>query len=192
MFIQTEITPNPATLKFIPESKVLESGTMEFTSKEEAVSSDLARSIFENEAVKNVFFGEDFITVTKDNKFDWEMLKPDILSKIMAFFSSNAPIVNTENKVKVQNYEEKSDYNEADKEIVKQIKILLDEKIKPAVAQDGGDISFVKFSKGVVYLILRGSCAGCPSSQITLKSGIENMLKYYIPEILSVEAVNDS
>lgn len=192
MFIQTEITPNPATLKFIPESKVLESGTMEFSSKEEAMDSDLARSIFENDAVKNVFFGEDFITVTKDNKFEWDILKPDILSKIMTFFSSNSPIINNKSQNKNIDLEEKTNYSDSEKQIVEQIKTLLEEKIKPAVAQDGGDISFVKFHDNVVYLILRGSCAGCPSSQITLKSGIENMLKYYIPEISAVEAVNDT
>ncbi len=192
MFIQTEITPNPATLKFIPESKVLESGTMEFSSKEEAMDSELAKSIFENDAVKNVFFGEDFITVTKDNKFEWDILKPDILSKIMTFFSSNSPIINNKSQNKNIDLEEKTNYSDSEKQIVEQIKTLLEEKIKPAVAQDGGDISFVKFHDNVVYLILRGSCAGCPSSQITLKSGIENMLKYYIPEISAVEAVNDT
>ena len=192
MFIQTEITPNPATLKFIPESKVLESGTMEFSSKEEAMDSDLARSIFENDAVKNVFFGEDFITVTKDSKFEWDILKPDILSKIMTFFSSNSPIINNTSHNKEIDLEEKTNYSDSEKQIVEQIKTLLEEKIKPAVAQDGGDISFVKFHDNIVYLILRGSCAGCPSSQITLKSGIENMLKYYIPEISAVEAVNDT
>ncbi len=192
MFIQTEITPNPATLKFIPESKVLESGTMEFSSKEEAMDSDLARSIFENDAVKNVFFGEDFITVTKDSKFEWDILKPDILSKIMTFFSSNSTIINNTSHSKNIDLEEKTNYSDSEKQIVEQIKTLLEEKIKPAVAQDGGDISFVKFHNNIVYLILRGSCAGCPSSQITLKSGIENMLKYYIPEISAVEAVNDT
>tara|TARA_X000000950_G_C13816450_1_gene620037 strand:- start:350 stop:928 length:579 start_codon:yes stop_codon:yes gene_type:complete len=192
MFIQTEITPNPATLKFIPESKVLESGTMEFSSKEEAMDSDLARSIFENDAVKNVFFGEDFITVTKDSKFEWDILKPDILSKIMTFFSSNSTIINNTSHNKNIDLEEKTNYSDSEKQIVEQIKTLLEEKIKPAVAQDGGDISFVKFHNNIVYLILRGSCAGCPSSQITLKSGIENMLKYYIPEISAVEAVNDT
>tara|TARA_B100001093_G_C26486256_1_gene867071 strand:+ start:44 stop:622 length:579 start_codon:yes stop_codon:yes gene_type:complete len=192
MFIQTEITPNPATLKFIPEARVLESGTREFSSKEEAKKSVLAEKIFENDAVKNVFFGQNFITVTKDNNFEWDVLKPDILSKIMDFFSSNIPILNNDSEEEKTTLEEDEKYSKEDLGIVEQIKNLLEEKIKPAVAQDGGDISFVKFKEGIVYLVLRGSCAGCPSSQITLKSGIENMFKYYIPEIISVEAVNDS
>lgn len=190
MFIQTEMTPNPSTLKFIPESKVLESGTYEFRNEEEAASSKLAKNLFENKAVTNVFFGTDFITITKKEGYEWEIIKPDILSKIMNFFSSNVPIVDTDVKVLKSDENFEKTYGEDELKIVKQIKVLLDEKIKPAVAQDGGDINFVRLKDNVVFLELRGACAGCPSSTLTLKSGIENMLKYYIPEIVSVEAVN--
>ena len=135
------------------------------------------------------FLGKDFITITKKDGYEWEMIKPDILSKIMNFFSSNAPVV--EPTTKSSNSSDGiEDYAEDELKIVKQIKVLLDEKIKPAVAQDGGDINFVKLKDNIVFLELRGACAGCPSSTLTLKSGIENMLKYYIPEIVSVEAVN--
>ena len=190
MFIQTELTPNPSTLKFIPETHVLESGTFEFRNKDEASASKLATSLFENEAVSNVFFGKDFITITKKENYEWEIIKPDILSKIMSFFSSNAPIVEITNKSSSNIVDSEENYAEDELKIVKQIKVLLDEKIKPAVAQDGGDINFVRLKDNIVFLELRGACAGCPSSTLTLKSGIENMLKYYIPEIVSVEAVN--
>ena len=189
MFIQTEITPNPSTLKFIPENKVLDKGTYEFRSKEEAKSSKLALDLFSNKAVTNVFFGLDFITITKSESYDWDVIKPDLLSKIMNFFSSGLPIVESDIP-KTENYNSEIKYNEDQKKIVQHIQTLLDEKIKPAVAQDGGDITFVRLEKNIVYLELRGACAGCPSSTLTLKSGIENMLKYYIPEIESVEAVN--
>ena len=143
--------------------------------------------LFEDENVDGVFIGKDFITITKSDQVNWESLKPSILSKIHDFLSSGKKVEGQNNKKKI-----KENYNKKDLEIVKQINDLLDERIKPAVAQDGGDISFVKFDNGIVYLELRGACAGCPSSTITLKSGIENMLKYYIPEIVSVEAVNQS
>lgn len=189
MFIQTEITPNPSTLKFIPENKILDKGTYEFKSKEEAKSSKLAMDLFSNKAVTNVFFGLDFITITKSESYDWDVIKPDILSKIMNFFSSGLPLIESDIP-KSENNDSSIKYNADQKKIVQQIQTLLDEKIKPAVAQDGGDITFVRLEKNIVYLELRGACAGCPSSTLTLKSGIENMLKYYIPEIESVEAVN--
>ncbi len=187
MFIQTEETPNPLTLKFIPGKVLLENGTQEFKSKKAAKSNSLANMLFEDENVDGVFIGKDFITITKSDQVNWDSLKPSILSKIHDFLSSGKEIENQNKKNEI-----KENYNKKDLEIVKQIKGLLEERIKPAVAQDGGDISFVKFDNGVVYLELRGACAGCPSSTITLKSGIENMLKYYIPEIVSVEAVNQS
>ena len=187
MFIQTEETPNPSTLKFIPGKVLLESGTQEFKSKKDAKSNSLANMLFEDENVDGVFIGKDFITITKSDQVNWESLKPSLLSKIHDFLSSGKKVEGQNNKKKI-----KENYNKKDLEIVKQINDLLDERIKPAVAQDGGDISFVKFDDGIVYLELRGACAGCPSSTITLKSGIENMLKYYIPEIVSVEAVNQS
>ncbi len=189
MFIQTEITPNPSTLKFIPENRILEKGTYEFKSKEEAKLSPLAYDLFSNKAVTNVFFGLDFITITKSESYEWDAIKPDILSKIMNFFSSGLPIFES-NISQPLDHDDNIKYNEDQKKIVKQIQSLLDEKIKPAVAQDGGDITFVRLKNNIVYLELRGACAGCPSSTLTLKSGIENMLKYYIPEIESVEAVN--
>ena len=187
MFIQTEETPNPSTLKFVPGKVLLENGTQEFKSRKAAKSNSLAKMLFEDENVNGVFIGKDFIAITKSNQVNWESLKPSILSKIHDFLSSGKKVEGQNNKKKI-----KENYNKKDLEIVKQINDLLDERIKPAVAQDGGDISFVKFDNGIVYLELRGACAGCPSSTITLKSGIENMLKYYIPEIVSVEAVNQS
>ncbi|MDC3090870.1 NifU family protein [Rickettsiales bacterium] len=190
MFIQTENTPNPSTLKFIPEKNILKKGNLEFKSKIEAKNSPLAMKLFENEDVKSVFFGIDFITITKSDSVDWEIVKPDILSKIMNFLSSGLPVVNDGDISESDKVENKDKYNKEDLKIVEQIQELLEEKIRPAVAQDGGDIRFVKFEDHIVFLELRGSCAGCPSSTLTLKSGIENMLKYYIPEIKSVEAVN--
>ena len=187
MFIQTEETPNPSTLKFLPGKVLLESGTQEFKSKKAAKSNSLANMLFEDENVDGVFIGKDFITITKSDQVNWESLKPSILSKIHDFLSSGKKVEGPNKKKKI-----KENYSKKDLEIVKQINDLLNERIKPAVAQDGGDISFVKFDNGIVYLELRGACAGCPSSTITLKSGIENMLKYYIPEIVSVEAVNQS
>ena len=187
MFIQTEETPNPSTLKFIPGKVLLESGTQEFKSQKAAKSNTLANMLFEDKNVDGVFIGKDFITITKSDEVNWESLKPSILSKIHDFLSSGKKIESQNNNKKI-----KDNYNKKDLELVKQINDLLEERIKPAVAQDGGDISFVKFNNGVVFLELRGACAGCPSSTITLKSGIENMLKYYIPEIVSVEAVNES
>ena len=188
MFIQTEETPNPATLKFLPGKILLDKGTLEFKSPEEATNNSLASKLFADANVKGVFIGKDFLTVTKSESVEWEILKPTLLSSILDYFSSGGEIENYE--LETNPKVEKIKYSKKDLEIVKKINELLDERIKPAVAQDGGDISFVKLKKGVVFLELRGACSGCPSSTITLKSGIENMLKYYIPEIESVEAVN--
>ena len=187
MFIQTEETPNPATLKFIPGKKLLDKETLEFKNKKEAQSFELAKNLFDDENIKNVFIGKDFITITKSSDVDWEVIKPNVFSKMLDFFSLNEEIkIAKSSKTKGP----KKTYEKEELAIVKQINDLLDERIKPAVAQDGGDISFVKYEDGVVFLELRGACAGCPSSTITLKSGIENMLKYYIPEVVSVEAAN--
>ena len=177
----------PKILKFIPGKVLLEKGTQEFKSKKDAKSNSLANILFEDENVDGVFIGKDFITITKSDQVNWESLKPSILSKIHDFLSSGKKVEVSNTKKKI-----KENYNKKDQEIVKQINELLEQRIKPAVAQDGGDISFVKFDNGIVYLELRGACSGCPSSTITLKSGIENMLKYYIPEIVSVEAINQS
>ena len=188
MFIQTEETPNPSTLKFLPGKILLENGTLEFKSPEEATENSLASKLFADENVKGVFIGKDFLTVTKSESVDWEILKPTLLSIILEYFSSGGEIESF--RVETKSTEEKINYTEKDLEIVNKINELLEERIKPAVAQDGGDINFVKLQKGIVFLELRGACSGCPSSTITLKSGIENMLKYYIPEIQSVEAIN--
>ena len=188
MFIQTEITPNPNTLKFVPGRKLLENGTLEFKSYKDAESFGLAKDLFQEGYITNVFIGLDFLSITKSDEFDWESIKPNVLSIITDFLIKNKSIDFT--KSTATNLDENIKYSEKEKEIVDQIEELLDQRIKPAVAQDGGDISFVKYDSGVVYLEMRGACSGCPSSVLTLKSGIENMLKYYIPEIVSVEAIN--
>ena len=188
MFIQTEETPNPATLKFLPGMILLEDGTLEFKSQEQAASNTLASKLFAEETVKGVFIGKDFLTVTKCESVKWEVLKPTLLSLILDHFSSGGEIEKT--VLEPKSTKRKIKYSKKDQKIVNKINELLEERIKPAVAQDGGDISFVKLQNGIVFLELRGACSGCPSSTITLKSGIENMLKYYIPEIDSVEAIN--
>jgi Fe-S cluster biogenesis protein NfuA len=179
MFIQTEQTPNPATLKFLPGRDVLGRGTADFPTPEAAVRSPLAQRLFEIEGVAGVFLGADFVTITKDGDRDWYLLKPSILGVIMEHFTAGRPIIN----------ETSADDNAAhedDDEIVAQIKELLDTRVRPAVAQDGGDITFQGFENGIVYLNMKGSCAGCPSSTATLKAGIENMLRHYIPEVVEV------
>lgn len=183
MFIQTEDTPNPNSLKFIPDGNiVLEQGTQEFKSqKQAATSSPLAMQLFQVKGVQSVFFGRDFITVTKGDDFDWKAVKAEILASIMDFFLAG-------NQVMFEKTEIEDDGQE-DSDIVKQIKELIEIKVRPAVAMDGGDIIYKSFEDGVVYLELKGACSGCPSSTVTLKSGIENMLKHYIPEVEAVEQV---
>jgi Fe-S cluster biogenesis protein NfuA len=179
MFIQTEQTPNPATLKFLPGRDVLGRGTADFPTPEAAVRSPLAQRLFEIEGVAGVFLGADFVTFTKDGDRDGYLLKPSILGVIMEHFTAGRPVIN----------ETSADDNAAhedDDEIVAQIKELLDTRVRPAVAQDGGDITFQGFQNGIVYLNMKGSCAGCPSSTATLKAGIENMLRHYIPEVIEV------
>jgi Fe-S cluster biogenesis protein NfuA len=184
MFIQTEETPNPLTLKFIPGVEVLKSGTMTFNNIEESQKSPLANSLLKIEGVSGVFLGEDFISITKIEDQNWALLKPAILTEIMDHFVSEKPVV-------LEGIENGSSAK-LDSEIAKQIKEIIDEKVRPAVAQDGGDIVFRGFDEdtGIVVLEMHGACSGCPSSTITLKSGIENMLKHYIPEVTSVESVN--
>ncbi len=189
MFIQTEETPNPATLKFLPGKTILAEGTLEFKNKEEAKKVNLAEQLFSDKNVKGVFIGKDFLTITKSLDVEWDSIKPTILSIILDFFSSGGKIEKDPENIE-STADIETNYSKEEADMVKKIKELLDERIKPAVAQDGGDINFVKLDKGVVFLELRGACSGCPSSTITLKSGIENMLKYYIPEIVSVEAIN--
>ena len=184
MFIQTEQTPNPATLKFLPGRAVLTSGTADFTGVEDAAGrSPLASHLFEIDGVAAVFFGADFITITKRSDKEWHVLKPAILGAIMEHMTTGLPILSD-----VPADDGASAATEEDSEVVGQIKELIETRVRPAVAQDGGDIVFEKFDEGVVYLQLRGACAGCPSSSATLKMGIENMLKHYIPEVTEVRA----
>ena len=182
MFIQTEDTPNPETLKFIPGNIILKTGTADFSSKDVASDSPLASRLFEIDGVSRVFLATDFISVTKDPQLDWNNLKPSILTGIMEHYSSGLPAINeTEDKNSESN-------NIEDSETIKQIKDLLETRVRPAVAMDGGDITFCSFESGVVTLQMKGACAGCPSSTATLKMGIENMLRHYIPEVTEVRA----
>ena len=184
MFIQTEQTPNPATLKFLPGRVVLASGTADFTGVEDAAGrSPLAARLFEIGGVVAVFFGADFITITKSSDKEWHVLKPSILGTIMEHMTAGLPILSD-----VPVDDAASAATEEDSEVVGQIKELIETRVRPAVAQDGGDIVFEGFDEGIVYLQLRGACAGCPSSSMTLKMGIENMLKHYIPEVTEVRA----
>lgn len=186
MFIQTEATPNPATLKFIPGRPVLPSGTRDFREAELASSSPLASRLFEIDGVRGVFFGPDFISVTK-GEIEWQHLKPAVLGAIMEHFVSGAPVLGEGDDEGGDAPAE--DYSPEDQEIVDTIKELLDTRVRPAVAQDGGDIAFHRYDGGVVYLHMRGACAGCPSSVITLRHGIENLLRHFIPEVQEVRPV---
>jgi Fe-S cluster biogenesis protein NfuA len=181
MFIQTETTPNPLTLKFIPGVKVLEGGTAFYTDPDAAKHSPLALVLFEIAGVRAVFLGADFITVTRAEDSSWDALKPSLLTTIMEHFVAGH---------KVTTGTQAADSSlEGDDEIVQQIRELIDTRVRPAVAQDGGDIIYRGFEDGVVKLELHGSCSGCPSSTATLKSGIENMLRHYVPEVREVRAV---
>ena len=185
MFIQTETTPNPAVLKFLPGRELMAAATHEFHDAEEARASPLAQAIFDLGGVERVFFGQEFLTVTKSPDRDWSHLKAPVLAAIMDHFTEGRPLLRG------------GDAKAADEEvyegdaaqIVVEIKDLLDSRIRPAVAQDGGDILFARFEPdtGVVWLHMRGACAGCPSSAATLKAGVENMLRHYVPEVTRVE-----
>lgn len=184
MFIQTEATPNPATLKFIPGRRVMPTGTVDYRDAAGASASPLAANIFEVEGVTGVFLGPDFIAVTKGD-VEWAHVKPAILGAIMDHFTSGRPLM--------LDGEAGSDHatqDGPDSAIVEQIKELLDTRVRPAVAQDGGDITFHGFDKGVVYVTMRGACSGCPSSTMTLKAGIENLLRHYIPDVTEVRPVD--
>ncbi|GCB71583.1 hypothetical protein scyTo_0001624 [Scyliorhinus torazame] len=186
MFIQTQDTPNPNSLKFIPGCPVLESGTMDFSAPRSAFCSPLARQLFRIDGVKGVFLGPDFITVTKaDGEVEWKLLKPDVYATIMDFFASGLPILTDEAP--------RSDTapSEEDDEVVAIIKELLDTRIRPTVQEDGGDVIYKGFEDGIVKLMLQGSCTSCPSSIITLKSGIQNMLQFYVPEVEGVVQVKE-
>ena len=184
MFIQTEDTPNPETLKFIPGNIVLKKGTADFSNVDVAKISPLASRLFEIDGVSRVFLATDFISVTKDSQLDWNSLKPSILTGIMEHFSSGAPAL-------YETDEKNTDsYIFEDSETIKQIKDLLETRVRPAVAMDGGDITFCSFESGVVTLQMKGACAGCPSSTATLKGGVETLLKSHVPEIKEVVALN--
>ncbi|SEH27698.1 NifU family protein [Magnetospirillum fulvum] len=180
MFIQTEPTPNPSTLKFLPGTDVMPSGTADFDSAESAASSPLATRLFAIDGVAGVFLAADFISVAKADEAEWQVIKPQVLAAIMEHFASGQPVI-----------EGAADAAEAgeDDALVAQIKELIETRVRPAVAQDGGDITFRGFRDGIVYLRLQGACSGCPSASATLKHGIENMLKYYVPEVQAVQAV---
>ena len=181
MFIQTEPTPNPATLKFLPGRVVMAQGTANFPDRDSAARSPLAMRLFGLPGISGVFLGTDFITVSKDEESDWYELKPSVLGAIMDHFTAGQPVILGE--ATGETGEDEGD------EVVQQIKELLETRVRPAVAQDGGDIIFHRFEDGVVYLHMQGSCSGCPSSTATLKAGIENMLRHYVPEVVEVRAV---
>ena len=186
MFIQTEATPNPATLKFIPGRAVLDSGTMEFTDREAATRSPLAEKLFGVPGVTGVFYGSDFVTVTKADG-DWQQLKPAILGAIMEHYMSGAPLLADGSAGSDEAADEEDEFfNEADAETVATIKDLIETRVRPAVANDGGDITFRGFKDGVVYLNMKGSCSGCPSSTATLQHGIQNLLKHFVPDVVEV------
>ena len=185
MFIQTEATPNPATLKFLPGRAVLENGTLELRDAEQAAQSPLAQELFGIAGVSGVFFGSDFITITK-NAGEWQQLKPMILGAIMQHFMSGAPLLVTGSAEQGGSDEF---FDAADAETVATIKELIETRVRPAVANDGGDITFKGFKDGVVYLNMKGSCSGCPSSTATLQHGIQNLLRHFIPDVTEVRAM---
>jgi Fe-S cluster biogenesis protein NfuA len=186
MFIQTEPTPNPATLKFLPGRTVLGDGSVDFRAKSEAGGSPLARRLFEVEGVAGVFLGADFISVTKSETDEWQHIKPAILGAIMEHYLSGAAVLDDGRAAEESTHE---DYDAKDQDTVNTIKELLDTRVRPAVANDGGDIVFHGFRDGVVFLHMRGACSGCPSSTATLRHGIENLLKHFCPEVAEVRPV---
>ena len=188
MFIETEGTPNPATLKFLPGRDVMGAGTADFASPALATRSPLAGALFALPGISRVFLGSDFITVTKTEDTDWQALKPQVLGVVMEHFVAGRPVMDA--SMAEMDDEADEDVAPEDMEIVAQIKELLDTRVRPAVASDGGDIVFRGFREGVVKLHMQGACSGCPSSRATLKHGIENMLRHYVPEVISVEQVD--
>ncbi len=191
MFIQTEATPNPATLKFLPGKEVLLDGTADFRDADAArEASPLAGRLFDIPGVTGVFFGYDFVTVTKDGP-DWQHLKPAILGAIMEHFMSGAPVMAAGGQAATDKADQSGEFfGEEDTEIVATIKELLDTRVRPAVAQDGGDITFRGYENGTVFLHMKGACAGCPSSTATLKHGIQNLLRHFVPEVQQVEQIS--
>jgi Fe-S cluster biogenesis protein NfuA len=186
MFIQTEATPNPATLKFLPGRTVLGTGTLEMRDAQEAAQSPLAERLFDIQGVGGVFLGSDFITVTKAGG-DWPQLKPAILGVIMEHFMSGAPVVKA--GADVSDSEADEFFEPGDAETVATIKELIETRVRPAVANDGGDITFRGYKDGIVFLAMKGSCSGCPSSTATLKHGIQNLLRHFVPDVVEVRPV---
>jgi Fe-S cluster biogenesis protein NfuA len=189
MLIQTEPTPNPATLKFLPGQQVMEAGTRDFATPEEAEASPLAEALFSLGDVDGVFFGRDFISVTAGPGTDWSQLKPEVLTILLDHFASGAPLFRADSAAGVNVPPADFDEDPEDADIVAQIRELIETRVRPAVAQDGGDIVYRGFKDGTVFLAMHGACSGCPSSLMTLKQGIEGLLKHYVPEVEAVEAV---
>jgi len=190
MLIETEATPNPATLKFLPGRAVMDNGTRDFATPEEAAASPLATALFDLGDVTGVFFGRDFVSVTAAPGVEWPGLKPDVLAILLDHFTAQMPLFNGPSAdFSVPAAEEEIADDPADADIVAQIRELIDTRVRPAVANDGGDIVYRGFDKGKVYLRMQGACSGCPSSTATLKNGIEQLLKYYVPEVTEVRAV---
>ncbi len=191
MFIETETTPNPATLKFLPGEQVMAAGTREFTSHEDAAASPLAEALFSLGDVTGVFFGRDFVSVTAAQGVEWAQLKPQVVSLMLDHFVSGAPLFAGGDASGISipaGDEDEMDDDPADADIVAQIKELIETRVRPAVANDGGDIIYRGFRSGVVFLTMQGACSGCPSSSATLKQGIEGLLKHYVPEVTEVRA----
>ena len=187
MFVQVEPTPNPATLKFLPGKTVMTQGTQFYQDETSAGNSTLAQKLFQINGVESVFYGQDFITISKNETSNWTLLKPAIMGAIIEQFTTNNPLIE-EPQFKKTYVEDKHSIKSSDSDVVKKIKELLDTKIRPAVAMDGGDIIFNEYVDGWIWLEMQGACQGCPSSTATLKSGIENMMKHYIPEVRGVRS----
>jgi Fe-S cluster biogenesis protein NfuA len=185
MFIQTEATPNPATLKFLPGRPVLDTGTLDMRDKEAAAPSPLAQRLFEIPHVTGVFYGSDFISISKEDGGDWQQIKPAILGAIMEHYMSGAPIVAQD----AANASADEFFDAADADTVATIKDLIETRVRPAVAGDGGDITFKGYKEGVVYLHMKGACSGCPSSTATLKHGIQNLLRHFVPDVQEVRPI---
>jgi Fe-S cluster biogenesis protein NfuA len=188
MLIETEPTPNPATQKFLPGRKVMTAGTRDFADSDEAAASPLAEALFSLGDVVGVFFGGDFVSVTAAEGSDWHSLKPQVLGVLLDHFASEAPLFHPASAVDIAIEDEEFESDPADADIVEQIKELIETRVRPAVAKDGGDIIYRGFQRGTVYLTMHGACSGCPSSSATLKQGIETLLKHYVPEVTEVRA----
>lgn len=183
MFIQCEETPNPLTLKFLPGEILLDQGTLEFKSADEATALPFVAKLFEIKGITGVLVGNDFLSVTKTQDQEWDIIKPLILARLMDHLTSGAKILQSQELYEIE-------VSPEDAKIVAEIRELLDTRVRPAVAMDGGDISFAGFEDGIVYVRLKGACSGCPSSSATLKGGIESMLRYYVPEVIAVQEIN--